>query len=244
MVLAVVAFFALREVRQHWPELQTGEHNDASGAVVTLAGTLFAIVLGFVIVTNYTRIETTNTVVHTEAAQLAQLWADTRNMPGLTEPMTKLMSGYVHEVVDSDWPAMKAGQATVVTDRYLADMVTTMKAYEAKSPQDGVYYADAVGRINDIIESRRMRLTASDEKMPSILVGMLFIGALLMMLLSLTFGVRRFALHAILVCGTAAFIAFMVVLAIVLAYPFSGDIGISNEIYRSGTLASLWSSTG
>ena len=126
-------------------------------------------------------------------------------------------------------------------DRYLLDMVTTMKAYQPTTPSQNVYYSDAVDRMNDIIQSRRLRLTASEATMPSALVGMLFIGALLMLMLSLTFGVRRFALHALLVCGAASFIAFTVVLAISLAYPFSGDISIGNEIYKSGVLAKLWS---
>lgn len=244
LCLALVAYGALVLVHRRWPELQSGEHNDASAAVVTLAGTLFAIVLGFVIITNYTRLDSTDTAVHTEAAQIAQLWVDTRSMPGLTEPMTKLMHGYLHEIVEVDWPAMKAGDAGIARDKYLIEMVSTMQAYEPKTASEVAYYSDAVGRINDIVQFRRLRLSAAEGNLPSVLVGMIFIGALLMLLLSLTFGVRRFALHAILVCGAAAFIAFTVVLAISLAYPFSGDIGIGNEMYRTGVLATLWESSG
>lgn len=240
LVLALATFGALALVRRRWPELQSGEHNDASAAVVTLAGTLFAIVLGFVIITNYTKLDDTDTAVHTEAAQLAQLWVDVQGIPGLSRPMTDLLGGYVREIVEGDWPAMKAGDAGVVRDKYLLDMVNTMKAYEPQTPSETAYYTDAIGRINDIVQSRRLRLSAAEGNLPSVLVGMLFIGTALMLLLSLTFGVRRFALHAVLVCGAAAFVAFTVVLAISLAYPFSGDIGIGNDIYKTGVLATLW----
>lgn len=244
ITLAAVTSSVLTLVRRRWPALQSGEHNDAAGAVLTLAGTLFAIVLGFVIVTNYTRIDETNTAVHTEAAQLAQLWVDTRDMPGLTEPITELMRGYLREIVEQDWPAMREGTSGVARDLYLVDMVRLMKAYEPTTPGQQVYYSDAIDRINDIVQSRRLRLTAAETEMPSVLLGMIIIGALLMMVLSVTFGVRHFALHAILAGSAAAFVAFTVVLAISLAYPFSGDNGISSDVYKTGVLGTLWDPPG
>lgn len=239
-ILGAISFAALSLVRRRWPDLQSGEHNDATAAVVTLAGTLYAIVLGFVIVTNYTTLNQTNTAVHTEAAQLTQLYVDVGQMPGVTEPVIQLMSSYVHQVVESDWPAMQSGDVSDVQDEYLQQMVSVMKGYEPQTQSQQIYYADAVAQINDIIESRQLRLTAADQDMPSALLGMILLGALLTVALSLAFGVKRFAVHVLLVCGASAFVAFTVVLAVALGYPFSGDTGIGNEMYSAGALSALW----
>ncbi|MFM7718053.1 MAG: hypothetical protein ACKO8G_00955, partial [Actinomycetota bacterium] len=77
-------------------------------------------------------------------------------------------------------------------------------------------------------------------RVPAPLEVFLVVGGFLLIALSWLFcqvGDRR---HELMVAGFATLVAFSVVLALVLAYPFAGDVRVEAEPFRLAVLSRFW----
>ncbi|WP_317634097.1 hypothetical protein [Kitasatospora sp. DSM 101779] len=71
---------------RRYPALVRGEHNDMVGVVLGMFGTIYGIILAFVIVNLWTQLETTETVVATEATAASRIVRDAVPFPSPTGP--------------------------------------------------------------------------------------------------------------------------------------------------------------
>lgn len=240
LVAVVAAIGATLLVRKRWPGLADGAHNDVANSMITVAGTLYAIILGFVVVNAYTSQATTTDAVRNEATQLAQLYRDTRGMPRLAEPVAIAMHDYIHAVVEQEWPAMRNGIEPDASSAPLTAMFAAFQAYEPTTAAETAFYSEAIRKLNEVVGSRRLRLSSAAEEMPAGLTWLFIGGAFLLVGLALFFGVAKRRVHVLLIAGLAALLAYSVLLSLALDYPFSGDLSVSSDPFRSGALELVW----
>ena len=72
VVIAVVAAIVALSLLRRWHGVASEAHNDVLAAVLGAAGTLYAIILGFVLVGSYSDLKTTENAVLDEATQVAR----------------------------------------------------------------------------------------------------------------------------------------------------------------------------
>ncbi|MEW2529292.1 hypothetical protein [Streptomyces sp. NPDC047071] len=97
-------------LRRRYPSLTQGEHNDMVGVTLGMFGAIYGIILAFVIVTLWTQVEDTQTIVATEATDAALIARDAAAFPPPVHArLDSAMSGYVHAVVEDQWPRMREG---------------------------------------------------------------------------------------------------------------------------------------
>jgi hypothetical protein len=240
VTVAVVGSLLLR--RRH-PSLAEGEHNDMVGVTLGMFGAIYGIILAFVIVTLWTQLDNTQTIVATEATDVAMIARDAAAFPPpVRARVDAALSDYVHAVVEDQWPRMRAGQPSYgATADKLQTVFEVLQTYEPKTAREEVFYEEAVARLNDVASQRRARLTMAEQELPPLLQVLAFGGALVLIPLTFLYGVRKLRIQLLFVASVAALIGFSLLLVLVLDRPFAGDLSVTPTPYREGALAQYWS---
>ncbi|MEV5973059.1 DUF4239 domain-containing protein [Streptomyces sp. NPDC051921] len=228
--------------RRKYPSLAEGEHNDMVGVTLGMFGAIYGIILAFVIVTLWTQLDSTQTIVATEATDVALIARDAAAFPPpVRGQVDAALSGYVHAVVEDQWPRMRAGEPSYGTTAVkLQAVFDALQAYEPKTAREEVFYEEAVARLNDVAGQRRARLTMAEQELPPLLQVLAFGGAVVLIPLTFLYGMRRMRIQLLFVSCVAALIGFSLLLVFVLDRPFAGDLSVSPAPYREGALARYW----
>ncbi|MFB0627081.1 DUF4239 domain-containing protein [Streptomyces sp. AB3(2024)] len=239
VLLAVAGSVLLR--RRH-PSLAQGEHNDMVGVTLGMFGAIYGIILAFVIVTLWTQLEDTQTIVASEATNAALITRDAGAFPeAVRARLDAAMSGYVHAVVEDQWLRMRAGNPSYgATEAHLQDAFRVLQTYEPQGQAQQVFYEQAVGHLNDIASQRRARITMARRELPPLLQALAFGGALVLIPLTFLYGLRKLRVQVLFVASVAGLVGFSLLLVFVLDRSFSGDLSVSPAPYREGALARYW----
>ncbi|MFB6628979.1 hypothetical protein ACFCWY_03735 [Streptomyces sp. NPDC056362] len=229
-------------LRRRYPSLARGEHNDMVGVTLGMFGAIYGIILAFVIVTLWTQLDSTQTIVASEATDAALIARDAAAFPpGVRADLDTALSGYVHAVVEDQWPRMRAGQPSYgATETHLRSAFEVLQAYDPKSPREEVFYEEAVTHLNDVAAQRRARLNMAEQELPPLLQALAFGGAIVLVPLTFLYGMRKLRIQLLFVASVAGLIGFSLLLVFVLDRPFAGELSVSPAPYQEGALAQYW----
>lgn len=246
IVLAVVsavvyAVAGMRWFHRRFPALALrGDARLGLDSLHSVCSVLFALSLSLVVVNGYSGMKTTDGIVRSEATSLAQFYRDTRGLSGIAGRLEEEVGAYDRAVVEQEWTTMSTGGQAAAVDAALDTMFETMRTYRPADDSEQVAYREAFGVLNDLVAARRARLSAAAGNVPTPLEVFLLVGGLLIIALAWLYGAPGDRRHELMVGGFAALIAFSIVLALVLAYPFSGAVRVDPGAFQLGVLARFW----
>lgn len=229
-------------LRRRYPSVARGEHNDMVGVTLGMFGAIYGIILAFVIVTLWTQLEDTQTIVSSEATDAALIARDAVAFPpSVRARIDAGVSGYVHAVVEDQWPRMRAGHPSYgATETHLQEAFRALQGYDPKTQSEQVFYEQAVDHLDDVASQRRARVTMARQKLPPLLQALAFGGALVLVPLTFLYGLRKLRVQILFVASVAGLVGFSLLLVFVLDRPFAGDLSVSPAPYREGALAQYW----
>lgn len=228
-------------VRRRFPKLADGEHNDMVGVVLGMFGAIYGIILAFVIVTLWTQLEATQSVVAAEATGAAVIVRDAAAFPDEAENRVKeAVSAYVHRVVEVQWPLMRKGEMTLYSGEQLQGIYDALQSYEPVTETQKTFYGQAATSLDDLAAQRRARLTMANQELPLLLQVLVFGGALVILPLTFLYGTRNKKMQLLFGAAVAGLIGFSLLLVVVLDRPFAGDLSVSPELFKQGKLEQFW----
>ena len=234
VVLAVIGLLLTRRLA---PSLQESGENEIAGVILGVLAAIYGIVLAFVIVSLFEDFKKTQGDVRTEASALSKVYRDSQAFSPAEQRKVKTAVGdYIYSVVHDEWPAMSHGHESEKAWADLANIYKALRTYEPVTTSQQVFYSEAVARVNDVTGARRERLNDNEESLPLTFEILLFGGAVLLLAFTFLFGMRSARLHATMVVSVAALLGFNLLLALVLDYPFSGKVAVSNSAFTEGGL--------
>ncbi|WP_327283891.1 MULTISPECIES: DUF4239 domain-containing protein [unclassified Streptomyces] len=246
-VLLVGGFVALAvagsiAARRRFPHLAGGEHNEMVGVALGMFGAIYGIILAFVVVTLWTQLENTQTVVATEATDLALVVRSAEAFPPAERARVERAVGdYVHAVVEVQWPKMRDGLPSYdATAEQTHGLYRALQAYEPAGARSETFYEEAAGRLNDVAAQRRARITMAETSLPVLLQVLVYGGALVILPLTFLFGLRSLKMQLLFVSAVAGLIGFSLLLVMALDRPFAGDLSVSPAPYKEAALAQFW----
>ncbi|MFB6809119.1 DUF4239 domain-containing protein [Streptomyces sp. NPDC056387] len=246
-VLLVGGFVALAAggsvaARRRFPHLARGEHNEMVGVALGMFGAIYGIILAFVVVTLWTQLENTETVVATEATDLALVVRSAEAFPPAERAgVERAVGDYVHAVVEVQWPRMRDGRPSYdATAEQTHGLYRALQSYEPSGTRSQTFYEEAVGRINDVAAQRRARISMAETSLPVLLQVLVYGGALVILPLTFLFGLRSLKMQLLFVSAVAGLIGFSLLLVMALDRPFAGDLSVSPAPYKEAALAQFW----
>jgi hypothetical protein len=231
-------------IRRRWPELVEGDHNDVAGFLISVVGVIYAVLLAFVVIVSWQKFASAESVAGQEASVLRAL---TRDAGALTEPtrseMRVLVAEYAVTVRDQEWPLMAQGRTSSPQVVGILDRMAATIARSQPVGATGPAFVEAdVRNVDTLVSLRSQRLDFVDQGLPGVLWAALWIGGALTVGFGMLFGVRRRALHVIMVGSLVALVGILLFVIAVIDFPFQGGVAVQptalervlTDLYPSG----------
>jgi Protein of unknown function (DUF4239) len=166
-------------------------NHEVAGFIIGIVGTIYAVLLAFIVIVEWEKHSQASTIVATEANVLGDLsrMAERLSAEQRKAVLTELVD-YSQSVADDEWPLLAKGDSSDKTSTLLNQL---WKNYvidqNPQTPVEAALYSESLRRVNDLSDSRRLRINASRDSLPQILWILLIGGGVLTLSFTYFFGV-------------------------------------------------------
>jgi hypothetical protein len=205
-------------------------NNEVAGNYLQTLGTVYAVLLAFVVFVVWNQYNEARNHVEAEANEIADLY---RTVHGLPDPcrsrIRARLRDYVRAVVDREWSVMARGRSSARAAALLEKLWHALECVEPASNREQSLYDAALARFNDLSDSRTHRLLSSRIRLPMTMWLLLLVGAALTVGSMALFGIERLLPHALMAASLGSLVCFVLFVIYDLDNPFWGDWCISSE---------------
>lgn len=221
-----VSLLLLGVIRRLVPSERLKPHNEVSGFVYAVIGVIYAVILGFVVVTVWQGYQDAEGTAHSEANAARDLH---RISEGLPEPsrvmMHEALVAYASAVIDDEWPAMTDGIASGEESVDEIDALwSVIYDIEVTTPAEEGLHASALEQLISLSNHRRERLEHADSGLLVMMWAVMIGGAVLTVLFPCLFGVENGLVHSLIIGTLATSIGLLLFVVYDLDRPFSGNM--------------------
>jgi hypothetical protein len=217
------------------PESTLIDSNDAVGNYLQTVGSIYSVLLAFVVYVVWAQFNDARNVVDREANEIIDLYRIAQGFPdGQRQQLQDSLRRYVDAVIVDEWPAMarcddaacdKVGEVLDTAWRHLCD-------FEPDAQCHSLLFEQALARFNDLSDIRTLRLTAARTRIPLAMNLLLYTGAVLIVISTYMMAVESFLVHAVLSGAMGGAIAHVLYLIWDLDNTFAGDWQISTRAFE------------
>ena len=233
-ILAVIAsLLFMAALNWIWPWEKRREHNDQIGWQLSVLGTTYAVILGFMLYAVWTNFEAAESNVDLEANALVNIYSLAGGLPDQQRvQLQELTHRYIDAAINQDWPQMVANQVPNQTVQINADMWKTLMSVKAASPTEITAEGHALSELSTLTQHRRTRILQSGSRLPTVLWWVLIVGGGVTIASSCLFGSPNTTLHALQVFAFSLLISLALVAIGEIHRPFQGAIHVSDYAFE------------
>ncbi len=230
---AVVAVLGLLAVRRTYNVRNLATIHEVSGQFLSIVGTLYAVLLGLIVVEAMGRFQQVETLVGDESNALAEVIYLAGGMPDAQKAeVYERASAYAQLVIDREWPLLAQGQPLLEARQAVLDLMRVVRDWEPATEREKAVYAEVLPTVSDLWNSRRQRIIASQHRIPALEWCVVILGGIITVGLTYLFVLDDLKLQITLTAMVALLIALNIFLLLMFGYPFSGDLSVSPDSFR------------
>jgi hypothetical protein len=221
-----------------WEPSRRSVHNDVIGWQIAILGTIYAVMIGFMLYAVWNNYQTAETNANNEANDLVNLY---RAADGLPQQQRDQMQGfvrsYVQSVITQEWPQMDRDTTGTSGSHYMAQpYVMGMWHSTAHTPANNLAeqanLRQVMIELSSMTEHRRVRLLESRTAMPGVLWGVLVMGGMITIASSCLIGSENVPLHFVLIIALSLLISLALVAIGDIDRPFQGSVHVSPYAFQ------------
>ena len=225
MVLAVGGLLVFRRLV---PSDVLAENHEVAAAMLACLGTLYAIVLGLVVVEALNRRATAELQESIEASNLINIANLCRHGdPDFRLSVLKSELLYTDLVVHEEWPLLAKGTAPdMKAARALSDLWGVVAAYEPKTMREQDIHSQLLNCLLHVGEARRHRIILSHSGLPPLLWSILIVGGCCTIAFTYLFAPRHVKLQVVMTGVITLVFCLNLLLVLFYSRPYYGDTQI------------------
>ena len=151
--------------------------------------TLYALILGFILVLNFEGYSNATAAVDAEAHAIQNLERVTIVLdPAVRDDIAHQLICYARFVEGYEWTAMRNGDKRLLVDSAADRLAETIIRAEPDDPSQERALAHSLQEVEELLESRSTRLLAATNAMPPLMWGLLAFGGLVVIVWSAILG--------------------------------------------------------
>jgi hypothetical protein len=229
----LLAHIGLRVVRRRVPLSILETHHEVAGFIIGVLGAIYAVLLAFVVVIMWDQFGDAREIAAREANQLNDLARMAKGLPEQAQQrVLDELKLYGQLVIEEEWSAMSRGESGERTQAAMDNLWQIYRGVEPETNRESALYAESLGRLNEMSDSRRLRIHASRDDLPAVIQILLWGGGLIMIAFTYFFGVKSIRSQALMTAALAGEIAFILFLIVALDNPFHGYVRVEPEPMR------------
>ena len=229
----IVSLLFMAGLNQVWPRERRRNYNDLIGWQLSILGTTYAVILGFMLYTVWTSFGEADLNVDLEANAVVNIY---RLADGLPEPqrtqLQKLAWSYADAVINRDWPQMARSESPDQSAGINAEMWKTVMSVRATSPTEQTAEDHALSELSSLNQHRLTRLLESATRLPNVLWCVLLVGGALTIMAACLFGEVSLKLQTLQVFSFSLLVSLSLVAISDIHRPFHGLIHVGDHAFR------------
>lgn len=239
LTLAVVGQLAVRRfVKANHLKM----HHDVADPLLSVVGTMFAVLLGFMVANAMSRFEEARVTVQQEASAVADIWRAADGLePKGREKIKHLCADYVDMVLNDEWSAMAEKRSDAKAWTAYNDLWHECACYLPQNQGDSNVHQSLLENIAQVGNCRRLRIEALHNGLPPVLWGVLLLGGAATIVFTYFFGIENTRLQSLMTALVSLVICLNVFLLAAYDDPFSGDVQVTplpfqidRDIFKNG----------
>jgi Protein of unknown function (DUF4239) len=212
-----------------WPCEKRPVQNDLIGWQLSILGTTYAVILGFMLYAVWSEFGAATLNAELEASSLRNVYRLASGLPA--EQKKELESeakAYAAAVVRDDWPAMAQGQLPDASHEINEHMWVTLMSVKGSSTSENTAEDHAISELSAMTTYRRTRFVQSTHRLPAILWCVLMVGGLLTLLSVNIFNSVSLRLHVFQVFSFTLLITLVLLAIADVNRPFKGWVHVNS----------------
>ena len=235
----VLAGWGQSTVHRHLRRHNLIGHNEVGGIMILVAGTLYAVVLGFMTVVVWQHYIDARQLVVQEADADIDVWHGAVGLPDTVRARIRRdMVRYAHIMTEKEWPAMRDGRTDLQAAMVVMDAIDATGRYVPANGAEENAQQILLGQLTLMHDSRQQRVDENTGGVSGFEWWILIIGGTGIIMFCSIFEVRSPRIQFVMTSIVVTIIVSTLVLLFELQYPFRSDIGIGPGAWQ-GALAHL-----
>ncbi len=210
-----------------WPSAERRRHNDVLGWQFSVLGSIYAIILGFMLYTVWNNFQLAKQNVGSEANSLVNL---SRLAPGLPVAerarVEAATAQYAQVMVSTEWPAMEQSELPPESKALVKEMWSSLIAVKPGTVEEQAVLDHSFTELTSLTEHRRLREIQVFDRLPAILWVVLLTGGAMVLVWSSLFGAENPRNHAVLVASLGFLLTLMLQTIAAIDRPFQGAVQV------------------
>ncbi|HEY9682242.1 MAG TPA: hypothetical protein V6C89_16345 [Drouetiella sp.] len=225
---SVLGMLAVRKIF-HITKLES--HHEVAGYLLSVIGTLYAVLLGLIVVDVQTKYQQAQLMAETEANAAADMFLLAQALSDPTRRnLTESIAEYVDVVVDKEWgndvPRASFTEGSVVP---LRKVWQSLNSYEPVTNREQACYSTMLTTLGELADARRYRVVSTRGGISQILWGVLIAGGICTVLFTYFFGVENAVAHIAMTVLVSLCLSLNVMLVVLFSNPYRGDLKVHPE---------------
>lgn len=219
-------------------ELDRLKHfHDVSGNMFSVGGTLYAVLLGLVVVDAMQNFQSARLTVEKEADALSNIHILAERLPvASSKAIRQLCRDYATQVVRHEWPMMTEGRFDATARDLTFQLIREVSGYVPGNENLRAVYPLLLQQTLDLRDAQRLRISTALHGLPTIEWLVLCAGAFITVTFTYFFHLESFRIQLAMTGMVALLIALNLYLVVLFASPFSGDLHVDANPFRADML--------
>jgi hypothetical protein len=232
-VTVLASLLAMAVLNRVWPQEKRRAYNDLIGWQLSILGTTYAVILGFMLFAVWDTLGQASLNVDSEANAVFDVY---RLAEGLPEPqrtqLERLARDYVDTVIDREWPKMVRGETLEQSTTIDQEMWKIVMSIRPASPTEVSAQRQAMSELQSLSQRRLTRVRQSKGRLPSLLWCVLLVGGALTIICSCTLACNSARLQGLEVFCFSLLISLSLVAIASIHRPFHGTVHVTNYAFE------------
>ena len=230
---AALAVLGLILVRKTYNVRTLVAVHEISGQYLSIVGTMYAVLLGLIVVDAMSRFQQAITAVEAEANSLSELIYLAGRMPAPQRAQVRQRAvDYAQLVIDQEWPVMAHGRHLPEARKSAIELMRVVRDWEPATESEKTAYSSALPAASNFWNARRERIVGCKRGIPPLEWCVVILGGMVTVSLTYVFVFDDLRIQITLTVMVALLIALNVFMILMFGYPFSGDLSVGSESFQ------------
>jgi hypothetical protein len=214
-------------VRQRVSLATLSSYHEVAGYLLSVVGTLYAVLLGFVVVDAMQHMQDVRGLVSMEASGLANIFLCAEGLPQKKrETLRALCHLYAEEVINDEWVTLQQGKYSQKTFHSVFKIWKEITTFDPSTQREQQLHQQLIGEICSMTQNHRTRVINASRGVAPVMWVVLVIGGVFTVIFTYFFGIESLRVQALMTFLVAMTLSLNVYLVYVFGNPMSTDLGI------------------
>ena len=233
LIIIVVGVFVIGQIffRRLFRKEKIESCHEVGGTMLQVLGTLYAVILGLIVLDAMAKFETAQTIILNESQSLLVVFelAEQFKFEGRGETVRQLTEDYLDEVITNDWGLMDDNVFNYKAHSILIKLIDEVKKIVPITENEKQLFPTLIQESLSVWKCRVARVNQAEIGVPRIEWVMLIIGGVITIVFTYFFRIENQKIQSCMTGLFALIIIMNLYMVLLFAEPYTGDFQASKK---------------